>query len=93
MDKAYLKERLYQYGLLMRMDKPIGTLLLLWPTLWALWIAGAGHPDARVVVIFMLGVFLMRSAGCGSEKSVGEGGSGAVRLALSGSPRTCADDE
>jgi 4-hydroxybenzoate polyprenyltransferase len=64
MDKAYLKQRLYQYSLLMRMDKPIGTLLLLWPTLWALWVAGAGHPDARVVVIFILGVFLMRSAGC-----------------------------
>jgi 4-hydroxybenzoate polyprenyltransferase len=64
MDKPYLKQRLYQYSLLIRMDKPIGTLLLLWPTLWALWVAGAGHPDARVVVIFILGVFLMRSAGC-----------------------------
>ena len=64
MDKAYIKDRLYQYGLLMRMDKPIGTLLLLWPTLWALWIAGDGHPDVRILVIFVLGVFLMRSAGC-----------------------------
>ena len=64
MDKAYIKDRLFQYGLLMRMDKPIGTLLLLWPTLWALWIAGEGRPDARVLVIFVLGVFLMRSAGC-----------------------------
>ncbi|MDH3414442.1 MAG: 4-hydroxybenzoate octaprenyltransferase [Gammaproteobacteria bacterium] len=59
-----MKDRLYQYGLLMRMDKPIGTLLLLWPTLWALWIAGDGHPDVRILVIFVLGVFLMRSAGC-----------------------------
>lgn len=48
----------------MRIDRPIGTLLLLWPTLWALWLAGAGHPDGQLVVIFGLGVFLMRSAGC-----------------------------
>ncbi len=64
MDKSLIKDRLYQYGLLMRMDKPIGTLLLLWPTLWALWIAGQGHPDPRIVVLFVLGVFFMRSAGC-----------------------------
>ncbi|HSS65713.1 MAG TPA: UbiA family prenyltransferase, partial [Gammaproteobacteria bacterium] len=64
MDKARFKDRLYQYGLLMRMDKPIGTLLLLWPTLWALWIAGEGHPDARIVATFIIGAFLMRSAGC-----------------------------
>ncbi|MDX1514811.1 MAG: 4-hydroxybenzoate octaprenyltransferase, partial [Gammaproteobacteria bacterium] len=48
----------------MRMDKPIGTLLLLWPTLWALWIAGEGRPDPKVVFVFLVGVFLMRSAGC-----------------------------
>jgi 4-hydroxybenzoate polyprenyltransferase len=48
----------------MRLHKPIGILLLLWPTLWALWIAAAGHPDARVLVVFVLGVVLMRSAGC-----------------------------
>lgn len=48
----------------MRLNRPIGTLLLLWPTLWALWIAGAGRPDPKVVVVFVLGVFLMRSAGC-----------------------------
>jgi len=64
MDKSLIKDRLYHYGLLMRMDKPIGTLLLLWPTLWALWIAGQGHPDPRIVVLFILGVFFMRSAGC-----------------------------
>ena len=49
---------------LIRFDKPIGTLLLLWPTLWALWIAGDGHPDPGLVVIFVAGTLLMRSAGC-----------------------------
>jgi len=49
---------------LMRVDKPIGTLLLLWPTLWALWIAAGGLPDLDLLVIFTLGTFLMRSAGC-----------------------------
>ncbi|MBI3772389.1 MAG: 4-hydroxybenzoate octaprenyltransferase [Gammaproteobacteria bacterium] len=48
----------------MRLDRPIGTFLLLWPTLWALWIASAGHPDIWVAVVFVVGVFLMRSAGC-----------------------------
>ncbi len=52
------------YARLMRLDKPIGILLLLWPTLWALWIAGEGHPRPWVVVVFVLGVVLMRSAGC-----------------------------
>lgn len=52
------------YAALIRLDRPIGTLLLLWPTLWALWIAGAGHPDPRVFAVFVAGVFLMRSAGC-----------------------------
>lgn len=64
MRAARLKDRLYQYALLMRLDKPIGILLLLWPTLWALWIAGNGHPDPLVVGVFVLGVILMRSAGC-----------------------------
>lgn len=58
------KERLRGYALLMRLDRPIGTFLLLWPTLWALWIASAGHPDIWVAVVFVVGVFLMRSAGC-----------------------------
>lgn len=49
---------------LMRADRPIGTFLLLWPTLWALWIAGDGLPQARYVLIFTLGVFVMRAAGC-----------------------------
>ncbi len=48
----------------MRIDKPIGTLLLLWPTLWGLWIAARGAPDAKTLAIFVLGTFLMRSAGC-----------------------------
>ncbi len=60
----FLKERVHQYGLLMRVDRPIGTLLLLWPTLWALWIAGEGRPDSFVTLVFVLGVFVMRSAGC-----------------------------
>ena len=59
-----MKERIIQYALLARMHQPIGTLLLLWPTLWALWIAGAGEPDAAIVVVFVAGVFVMRSAGC-----------------------------
>lgn len=49
---------------LMRVDKPIGTLLLLWPTLWALWIAAQGFPSINVLIVFCLGVFFMRSAGC-----------------------------
>ncbi|MDX1517353.1 MAG: 4-hydroxybenzoate octaprenyltransferase [Woeseiaceae bacterium] len=52
------------YGRLMRVDKPVGIWLLLWPTLWALWLAGEGHPDQGLFVIFVLGVFIMRSAGC-----------------------------
>jgi 4-hydroxybenzoate polyprenyltransferase len=48
----------------MRADKPIGWLLLMWPTLWAVWIAGQGHPDAKLAWIFALGVIIMRSAGC-----------------------------
>ena len=56
--------RLRDYALLVRLDRPIGILLLLWPTLWALWIAGAGRPDTRVLLIFVIGVVLMRSAGC-----------------------------
>jgi len=59
-----VKERVRQYGLLMRVDRPIGTLLLLWPTLWALWIAAEGKPDPYITLVFILGVFIMRSAGC-----------------------------
>jgi len=56
--------QLRSYGKLMRVDKPIGIWLLLWPTLWALWLAGEGAPDQGLFVIFMIGVFVMRSAGC-----------------------------
>lgn len=52
------------YARLMRLDKPVGIWLLLWPTLWALWLAGDGHPDPEIFLIFMLGVVIMRSAGC-----------------------------
>ncbi|UTW44709.1 4-hydroxybenzoate octaprenyltransferase [bacterium SCSIO 12696] len=58
------KQRLPHFMRLMRFDKPIGTLLLLWPTLWALWFAAGGFPDWHVLVIFVLGVTLMRAAGC-----------------------------
>ena len=60
----YAVGRLCVYGRLMRVEKPIGTLLLLWPTLWALWIASEGVPDVVILLAFMLGTFLMRSAGC-----------------------------
>ncbi len=56
--------QLKEYALLMRIDKPIGSLLLLWPTLWALWLSGNGRPNPQIFIIFVLGVFLMRSAGC-----------------------------
>lgn len=56
--------QLRNYAKLMRIDKPIGIWLLMWPTLWALWLAGKGHPDQWLFVIFVLGVFIMRSAGC-----------------------------
>ncbi len=59
-----LKKRFSIYARLMRVDKPIGTYLVAWPMLWALWIAGNGHPDAANVAVFLLGAFLMRSAGC-----------------------------
>ena len=57
-------DRLYQYYLLTRLHRPIGTLLLLWPTLWALWLAAEGFPDPLVLGVFVAGVVLMRSAGC-----------------------------
>jgi len=59
-----LLERLNAYEKLIRLDKPIGILLLLWPTLWALWLSSRGHPSWRIVWIFILGTVLMRSAGC-----------------------------
>ena len=59
-----LRQRVSEYEKLMRLDKPIGILLLLWPTLWALWVASDGRPAAWVVAIFVVGTVLMRSAGC-----------------------------
>ena len=64
MNIAAIRERLDLYEKLMRLDKPIGTLLLLWPTLWALWISSHGRPGLLVVWVFILGTLLMRSAGC-----------------------------
>jgi 4-hydroxybenzoate polyprenyltransferase len=55
---------LHQYALLMRLHRPIGIWLLMWPMLWALWIAADGHPDQRLLIVFLLGALLMRSAGC-----------------------------
>ena len=59
-----LVSQLRNYGKLMRVDKPVGIWLLLWPVLWALWLAGEGHPDQGLFVVFLFGVFIMRSAGC-----------------------------
>ncbi|MBT9497086.1 MAG: 4-hydroxybenzoate octaprenyltransferase [Zoogloea sp.] len=64
MSTLTLRQRVSEYEKLMRLDKPIGILLLLWPTLWALWVAGAGRPSLLVVAIFVIGTVLMRSAGC-----------------------------
>ncbi len=61
---SFVMDRLTQYALLVRLDKPIGILLLLWPTLISLWVAAQGWPDTRVLIVFVLGVILMRSAGC-----------------------------
>ena len=59
-----LARRASEYTRLMRLDRPVGTWLLLWPALWALWIAGAGRPNPQVLIVFVLGVFVMRAAGC-----------------------------
>lgn len=58
------KQKLEAYAQLMRIDRPIGTLLLLWPTYWALWIANEGMPPWSTLIIFTLGIFVMRAAGC-----------------------------
>ena len=57
-------DRLKQYWLLSRFDRPIGILILLWPALWALWVASDGRPDLGVLTVICLGVVLMRAAGC-----------------------------
>ena len=64
---AFVEHRypaLWPWIQLMRLDRPIGSMLLMWPTLWALWIAGNGTPSLKHIVIFVLGVFVMRAAGC-----------------------------
>jgi 4-hydroxybenzoate polyprenyltransferase len=64
MSVVVVRDRLREYALLMRLHRPIGSLLLLWPVLWALWFASAGRPSLAVLVVFVAGVVLMRSAGC-----------------------------
>lgn len=64
MSALTLKQRLDAYEKLMRLDKPIGILLLLWPTLWGMWFAAGGIPPPNVLLIFLTGTVLMRSAGC-----------------------------
>lgn len=64
MDLAFIAKRLDAYERLIRLDKPIGTLLLLWPTLWAVWLAAEGEPQVEMVMVFVVGTILMRSAGC-----------------------------
>jgi len=59
-----MQRRIEEYALLARLDRPIGTWLLMWPALWGLWIAGAGRPHPRVLLVFVAGVFVMRAAGC-----------------------------
>ena len=61
---SQLAEQARLYAELMRLDRPIGIWLLMWPTLWAIWISSAGQPDPKVFVVFVLGVIVMRSAGC-----------------------------
>jgi 4-hydroxybenzoate polyprenyltransferase len=57
-------EKIKNYLILIRLNKPIGIFLLLWPTLWALWLAAEGFPNHKILIVFLFGVFLMRSAGC-----------------------------
>jgi 4-hydroxybenzoate polyprenyltransferase len=64
MDLAFIAKRLDAYERLVRLDKPIGALLLLWPTLWALWLASSGLPLPHLIIVFVIGTLLMRSAGC-----------------------------
>src|ERR1700722_1052362 len=59
-----LSRRIEEYWELARFNRPVGTWLLLWPGLWALWIAGEGQPNQKVLIVFVLGVIVMRAAGC-----------------------------
>jgi 4-hydroxybenzoate polyprenyltransferase len=62
--KEQMIDRIKQYWLLARFNRPIGIFILLWPALWALWVASDGHPDRHVLTVICLGVILMRAAGC-----------------------------
>ncbi|HBC7444254.1 4-hydroxybenzoate octaprenyltransferase [Morganella morganii subsp. morganii] len=64
MERSMVRSKWQAYSRLMRTDRPIGSLLLLWPTYWALWIAARGVPDWHILIIFTIGVFSMRAAGC-----------------------------
>ena len=64
MNAAFVADRALQYARLARLDRPIGNFLLLWPMLWALWLAAEGFPDPLVLTVFVLGVVVMRAAGC-----------------------------
>lgn len=64
MEWSLTQGKLQAYQRLMRLDKPIGTLLLLWPTLWALWVATPGVPQISILAVFIAGVWMMRAAGC-----------------------------
>lgn len=59
-----ITKKISLYIQLTRLNRPIGILLLLWPTLWAIWISGSGHPSWNILLIFVIGTILMRSAGC-----------------------------
>jgi len=63
-NRTAILHRINAYERLVRLDKPVGALLLLWPTLWAVWLASSGRPRPDIVIIFVAGTFLMRSAGC-----------------------------
>ena len=57
-------DKIRYYLILIRLNRPIGIFLLLWPTLWGLWLSAKGIPNGEILIVFLLGVFLMRSAGC-----------------------------
>ena len=73
-----ITSRLRHYAILVRADKPIGAALSLWPMLWALWIVSEGKPDWRVLLVFVIGTFLMRSAGCAMNDFADRGIDGSV---------------
>ncbi len=76
--KSLFTQRLSDYARLVRADKPIGAALLLWPMLWTLWLISSGKPDWRVLIVFIVGTFLMRSAGCAINDFADRGIDGAV---------------